>query len=97
MSSPEPSPLRSQVVRVSQPLLARLQAMPRGLFMLGWLVLVAATVFAPIGVALPAAILVVVAIGWLTYLSWPLLPGNARALRVVVLIVLIALVVARFS
>lgn len=78
-------------------MLARLQILPRPVFMLIWLVLVAVSVFSPPAAAVPAVAIMLVAVGWLSFLSWPLLSTGGRVLRVAVLIFLIAAAVARFS
>lgn len=93
----EPSDLRTQISRASRPVVARLQAMPRPAFMLIWLVLVAVSVFSPPAAAVPAVVIMLLAVGWLSFLSWPMLSLGGRVLRVAVLIFLIAAAVARFS
>ena len=97
MSSTQPSDLRKEISRISRPVLVRLHAVPRPAFLLVWLGLIAVSVWAPIGVAIPAVVLVVLATGWLTYLSWPVIPASGKALRVLVLVLLIAAAVVRFS
>ena len=78
-------------------MLARLQAMPRPAFMLIWLVLVAVAVFSPPAAAIPAVVIMLLAVFWLSFLSWPMLSTGGRVLRALVLIFLITAAVARFS
>lgn len=57
--------------------------------MVGALVIV--SLAAPIWAALPALALVVIFVGWLTFLSWPVIPTSGRLLRGVLLVLLAAI------
>jgi hypothetical protein len=89
--------MRETVERRSAVLLVFLRSLPRalpGLLLLG---LVAA------GLALPglggtlALLVVALLLGWLTYLSWPAVPAPGRAVRLLVLAVVLAAAAARLT
>jgi hypothetical protein len=81
---------------LSAPVLMRLTRLPRLLVpaLMGVLILVALA--APLAVATAALVVVVAFVGWLTYLSWPVLGAGGRVMRVVVVAMLIAYGVARW-
>jgi hypothetical protein len=85
------------VEQISAPMLVRLTRLPRLLVpaLTGVLILVALAT--PVAVATPALVVVVGFVGWLSYLSWPVLGGGGRAARVLVLGLLIAYGVARWQ
>ena len=89
------SSTRKQIEEVSRPTLVRLSSMPKAVVPLGALVLVAIGLFAPLPIALPALGLVFVFFVWIAYLSWPVLSTGGKALRGVMLGLVIAMVASR--
>ena len=84
---------RSSVARRSAVLLAWLSLRPRLLLpalVLGLLLLGS---FLPPPLSTACLLLVLGVVGWLSYLSWPVLDGRARGLRLLVLSMLAGLVV----
>ncbi len=77
-----PGPLRTAVERRSAPLLAQLGRRP------GWLVpvvgalLLGGVLFLPSGASGLCLVGLLVLVGWLSYLSWPVLDPTGRVLRV---------------
>ena len=97
MSTPAPvSRLRSRVVHVSRPLLERLHAAPPMVVPLITIVLIAVGVLAPLPVGLVALALVLLFVGWIAYLSWPVASTGGRIWRVLILALLVALGAIRF-
>lgn len=97
MSTPEPvSPLRAQVVRISRPVLERLHALPQPVVPLITIVLIAVGVLAPLPVGLVALALVLLLVGWIAYLSWPVATIGGRIWRVLIVVLIVALGVVRF-
>jgi hypothetical protein len=97
-SRPTPPPstgLRRSVERRSAPLLVFLSHQPKLLVPVVSLVLLIA------GLALPGVLgavciaLLVLLVGWLCYLSWPVVVGPARAVRALTVGLLLVLVVQR--
>jgi len=94
-----PAPARSLRVRVeaaSRPVLQRLHAMPQVMVPLITIVLLAVGVLAPLPVGLVALGLVLLFVGWIAYLSWPVASTGGRIWRVLILALIIALGVVRF-
>ena len=89
--------LRRRVEDVSRPLLIRLSSLPRLLIPLLTTALVAIGLFAPLAVSLVALLLVLVFLGWITYLAWPVVPGSGRALRVILLVLVVGLAYLRIG
>lgn len=95
MFTPDASPARQAVERRSAAPLALLYQLPR------WVlpIVLAGLLVAGLalgGVAGAAIILVLTAfLGWLAYLSWPSVGGQARLLRVAAGLVLVAIAVAQ--
>lgn len=52
---------------------------------------------APLAVAIPALVIIFVFLGWLAYLSWPMLPANQRTVRVVMLALIVLAVAGRLA
>ena len=97
MSTPEPvSPLRARVVRMSRPVLERLHALPQPVVPLITIVLIAVGVLAPLPVGLVALALVLLLVGWIAYLSWPVASIGGRIWRVLIVVLIVALGVVRF-
>ncbi|MCA1712427.1 MAG: hypothetical protein LC789_12625 [Actinobacteria bacterium] len=87
--------LRTAVEKRSAPVLVLLSQQPRVLVpVLALLLLIG-------GLALPAAfgavclVLLLAFVGWLTYLSWPVIVGQARLLRYVTLALILAALLSR--
>lgn len=97
MFTPGASPGRQAVERRSAAPLALLHQLPRWVLPIGLAALLVAGL-ALGGVVGAAIILVLTAfLGWLAYLSWPSIGGQARLLRVAAGLVLIGLAVAQLA
>ena len=81
--------------RVSRPFLVRLTAMPRLLVPIATLALIAVGAFAPLAVAVPAFALVFLFIAWISYLSWPAITTGGKAIRAVMLALIVIMVITR--
>lgn len=92
-ASPATPTLRTSVERTSRPLLVRLHALPRAVVPLGTVVLVMVGVLAPPAVGLLALAVVALFVGWVGYLSWPVVsaPGRLIRLAMVALVVVLGL------
>lgn len=90
------TPLRRAIEQRSAVLLLRLRQLPSWVPLVTVLALVLAGLFLPglLGATLLA--LVVLILGWLTYLAWPALSPNARLIRFVALGILV-IAVARVA
>lgn len=96
MPGPAPAPtLRASVERATRPLLVRLYAMPRPLVPLLTVVLIAVGVLAPTAIGVAALTLVALFVGWIAYLSWPAVTAGGRLIRVLMLVLVVLLAVAR--
>jgi hypothetical protein len=91
--SPASTGLRRAVERRSAPLLVFLSAQPKlAIPVVSVLLLIGGLALPPAGGAICLALLLVL-VGWLSYLSWPAVVGPARLVRVAtVALVLFALV-----
>ena len=97
MSTPEPAgSLRARVENASRPLLQRLHALPQPVVPLLTIVLIAVGVLAPLAVGLVALALVLLLVGWIAYLSWPVAGTAGRIWRVLIVGLLVALGVVSF-
>jgi hypothetical protein len=98
VSTPAPADsLRARVERASRPILVRLHAMPQMLVPLVTIVLLAVGVLAPLPVGLVALALVLLFVGWIAYLSWPVAGGGGRIWRILIVVLIVALAVVRFQ
>lgn len=86
-----PSPLRRRVERASTPVLVAMSRLPRLLVPALIGVLVITALGAPAWAALPALGLVLLFVGWLTFLSWPVIATSGRLMRFVLLVLLAAI------
>jgi hypothetical protein len=86
---------RGKVERVSYPILSALHRQPRWLVVGGLVVLLVVGLLAPKPFAVPALAVAVAFLGWLTYLAWPEVQGNRRALRIVAFTLAVAAVILR--
>jgi hypothetical protein len=90
-----PNPLRRRIDQASLPLMTRLSHLPRlvpFLILLGLLVvgLLIGSVAGFVLMSLAAAF-----VGWVLYLSWPLLSSSERLMRLAVLLIAVAMAVTR--
>jgi hypothetical protein len=94
-ASPPPSALREQVARLSAPVLRWLSQRPKVLLPLLSVALLIGGLAAPpaLGAVLLLALLLVV--GWLVFLSWPVVHGPARLVRLAVLGLLAVAILTR--
>lgn len=79
----------------SVPLLMKVQRAPRWLAPLVAVTLLLVGLAAPAIIGGPALLLLVLILGWLAYLSWPHLGETGRLLRVVAVVLLLGLGMAR--
>lgn len=86
----QPGRLRARVEAASRPALVRLTRLPRLLVPAIFGVLVIVALATPTPIALVATLVVVVFVGWLTYLAWPAVTPGGRAFRLVTLGLLLA-------
>lgn len=94
--NPSPSePLRPRVERSSATLLVYLRRLPRFVVPVVVAAVAAGGVLAPPPVGGLLLLVVLVLIGWLGYLSWPVLDPVARGLRVGVGLLVLILAVVR--
>lgn len=89
------TPLRRAVERRSAEPLAWLATRPRWLPFLLVLALLVGGLFAPPVVGVALLVLILVLLGWLTYLAWPRLPAGGRLARFAVLALVVVAVVER--
>ncbi|MCW2608657.1 MAG: hypothetical protein JWO60_3350 [Frankiales bacterium] len=87
---------RPQVEQRSAVVLAWLSLQPRLLLPGVVLVLLVVSALLPPLASAACVALVVLLAGWLSYLSWPVLDGRARAVRVALLVLLLALAATRW-
>ena len=78
----QPAPgLRGKVERASAPALVWLTSRPRFVVPVLSAVLLIGGLAAPVPVGVPLLLLLVLLVGWLSYLSWPVVEGFRRFLR----------------
>jgi hypothetical protein len=78
-------PLRRTVERSSAPVLLWLSSRPKLLLPAGVAVLLIGGLAAPPRYGLPLLLALSLVLGWLSYLSWPVLDGRGRAVRAAML------------
>lgn len=94
----QPAPgLRGEVERTSAGALVWLSSRPRFFVPLLSAVLLLGGLFAPPGFGVPLLLLLAAFVGWLTYLSWPVIAGVQRLLRLSVLGLVLAAVAGKLS
>jgi hypothetical protein len=94
----QPAPgVRGEVERTSASALVWLSARPRFLVPLLTAVLLLGGLFAPPGIGVPLLLLLAAFIGWLTYLSWPVIAGVQRLLRLSTIGLVLAAVAGKLS
>jgi hypothetical protein len=96
-SSQPVSPLRARITKASYPIVARLHAMPKLTLPGITLVLALIGVFAPVSVGIPALILLALLLGWLGFLSWPVVSTGARLMRIFSVLVILLFAVSRIA
>jgi hypothetical protein len=89
------SPLRRTVEERSAAPLAWLATRPRWIPFLLVLALLVGGLFAPPALGVPLLAVLLLLLGWLTYLSWPRLPPGGRLARLAVLALVLVTVVKR--
>jgi hypothetical protein len=93
---PQPAPgLRGQVERRSAPVLLWLSSRPKLLVPGIMALLLVGGLAAPPGPGTLLLVLLVAFVGWLTYLSWPVIEGRARLIRVALLGLIVAAIVGK--
>lgn len=94
----QPAPgLRGEVERTSAGALLWLSSRPRAFVPLLSAALLLGGLFAPPGVGVPLLLLLVAFVGWLTYLSWPVVAGVQRLLRLSTIGLVLAAVAGKLS
>ena len=94
----QPAPgLRGKVERASAPALLWLSSRPRFFLPVLSAALLIAGLAAPLAVGVPLLLLLAALVGWLSYLSWPVVTGVQRALRLGTVGLVLAAVVGRVS
>jgi hypothetical protein len=96
MSTPS-SPLRQRITKVSYPYVAKLHAAPKLTLPGITLVLALVGVFAPVPVGVPALVLLALLLGWLAFLSWPVVTQGPRLLRIFSILVILLFAVSRIA
>lgn len=91
----QPGSLRARIESASRPALVRLTRLPRLLVPAIFGVLVIVALATPTPIALAATAVVVLFVGWLTYLSWPAITPGGRAFRLAVVLLLAGYGLAR--
>ena len=94
-SNPSVSPLRARITKASYPLIARLHAMPKLTLPLMTVALVAIGAFAAPIVAVPALLVLALLLGWLAFLSWPVVTNGSRAMRMFGVLVILFFAISR--
>jgi hypothetical protein len=92
----QPAPgLRGQVERRSAAVLLWLSARPKFLVPGIMALLLIGGLAPPAGIGTPMLVLLLAFVGWLTYLSWPVIEGRARLIRVALMGLIVAAVVGK--
>ena len=94
-ATPTSPTLRQQVERTSKPLLLRLHRLPRAVVPLATVALVLVGVLAPPAVGVLALAVVALFVGWIAYLSWPVVAASGRLLRVAMVALVVVLALTR--
>ena len=93
--NPPISPLRARITKASYPVITKLHAMPKLTLPVASLLLVIIGAFAPVAMAVIALLLLAVLLGWLGYLSWPVVSMTNRLLRVFAVLVIVFFAISR--
>ena len=96
MKQPAPG-MRGEVERFSAPVLLWLSSRPRLFVPVLSAVLLIGGLAAPAGFGVPLLLLLVALVGWLSYLSWPVVTGVQRLLRLGTIGLVLAAVAGKLS
>ncbi|NIK60906.1 DUF6703 family protein [Kribbella shirazensis] len=96
MSTPS-SPLRQRITKISYPYVAKLHAAPKLTLPGITLLLALVGVFAPVPVGVPALVLLALLLGWLAFLSWPVVTGGPKFLRLFSIVLILLFGVSRIA
>jgi hypothetical protein len=91
------SPTRREVSRLSAPLLAWLSLRPKLLLPLVSVGLLIGGLALPPPVGVPLLVLLLLVVAWLSYLSWPVVVGPARVVRLALLGLLLVAIFSRIT
>ncbi|MBA2559988.1 MAG: hypothetical protein H0V07_08890 [Propionibacteriales bacterium] len=94
-ASPRPTAVRGAVNERSRAILLRLSRLPPLVIPGLVLVLMLVGLTGPRAFAVPCLVVIAVFVGWLAYLSWPILTMRARLLRCLLVGIVVGSVVAR--
>jgi hypothetical protein len=89
------SPTRREVSRLSAPVLAWLSMRPKVLLPIVSVALLLGGLALPTAYGVPLLVLLLLVVGWLVYLSWPVVAGPARVVRLVLLALLAVAIFSR--
>jgi hypothetical protein len=89
--------MRGEVERFSAPVLLWLSARPRVFVPVLSAVLLIGGLAAPAGFGVPLLLLLVALVAWLSYLSWPVVTGVQRLLRLGTIGLVLAAVAGKLS
>lgn len=81
--------MRQRITKASYPLIARLHAMPKLTLPLITVALVLLGGFTPPAIAVPALLLLALLLGWLGFLSWPVVSTGSRLMRIFAVLVIL--------
>ena len=90
-----PSSTRREVSRLSAPVLAWLSLRPKVLLPIVSAALLIGGLALPPAAGVPLLVLLLLLVGWLSYLSWPVVVGTARLVRLVLLGMIAVAIVSR--
>lgn len=94
----QPAPgVRGEVEKTSAPVLLWLSARPRFFIPVLSALLLIGGLAAPIGFGVPLLLLLVALVGWLSYLSWPVVEGFQKLLRLATIGLVLAAVAGKLS
>lgn len=96
-ASPPPSAVRREVSRLSAPVLRWLSQRPKVLLPLLSVALLIGGLALPPAAGVPLLVALLLVVAWLIYLSWPLVQGPARLLRLVLLGLLVVAILSRVA
>ena len=96
MKQPAPG-MRGEVERFSAPILLWLSSRPKFFVPVLSAVLLIGGLAAPAGFGVPLLLLLVALVGWLSYLSWPVVTGVQRFLRLGTLGLVLAAIAGKLS
>jgi len=85
------------VERASAPVLVWLSARPRFLIPVVSALLLIGGLAAPVAVGVPLLLLLLLLVGWLGYLSWPVVQGTSKVVRLATLELVLAALVLRLT